>query len=65
LIGFRHIVEPAVAANGLTSLAYRRKQIRRHRNGLGHGIAIGAGWGFVPLATGWLLLAGFFGLLKA
>jgi len=49
----------------LSSLAYRRHQIRRRRHGLAHGIASGAGWGVVFLATGWLLLAGIFGLSNA
>ncbi|HXO58358.1 MAG TPA: hypothetical protein VN834_01040 [Candidatus Acidoferrum sp.] len=49
----------------MSSLAYRRKQIRRRRHGLSHGIASAAGWGFLLLATGWLLLAGVFGLLRA
>jgi dolichol kinase len=65
LIGFRRNVQPFPATNELSSLAYRRKQMRRRRHDLSHGIASVAGWGFLLLATGWLLLAGVFGLLRA
>jgi len=49
----------------LSSLAYRRHQIRRRRHGLAHVVASGAGWGVVGLATVWLILAGIFGLSSA
>jgi hypothetical protein len=65
LIGLRQNVQPLAAPNGLSSLTYRRNQIRRRRHGLARGIASGAGWGVVLLASGWLLLAGIFGLLNA
>lgn len=65
MLGFRQNVRPVAAPNGLSSLAYRRTQIRRRRHGLAHGIVSGAGWGFVLLATGWLLVAGIFGLANA
>ena len=65
VIGFRQYVQPVAAPNGSSSLSYRRNQIRRRRHGLAHGIASGAGWGVVLLASAWLLLAGIFGLLNA
>jgi len=65
LIGVRNNVQPVAGPNGLSSLSYRRNQIRRRRHGLARGIATGAGWGVVVLASGWLLLAGVFGLLNA
>jgi len=65
LIGVRQNVQHVVAPIGLSSLAHRRSQIRRRRHGLAHGIASGAGWGVVLLASAWLLLAGIFGLLNA
>jgi hypothetical protein len=49
----------------LTSLAYRRHQIRRRRHGIAHVVVSVAGWGVVVLATVWLLLAGIFGLSNA
>jgi hypothetical protein len=65
LIGLTHNVQPIATPNGSSSLASRRHQIRHRRHGLAHGIASGAGWGVVLLATGWLLMAGFFGLSNA
>ena len=65
MIGLRQNVPHVVAPIGLSSLAHRRNQIRRRRHGLAHGIASGAGWGVVLLASAWLLLAGIFGLLNA
>jgi hypothetical protein len=47
-----------------SSLASRRREIRRRRHGLAHGIASGARWGVVLLGAGWLLVAGILGFLN-
>lgn len=65
MIGLRQKVQSVAPANGASSLAYRRHEIRRRRHGLAHGIASGAIWGAVLLVAGWLLLAGIVGYLNA
>lgn len=64
MTGFRQNVQPVAPANGMSSLAYRRHQIRRHRHGLAHGIVGGAGWAAVLIGAGWLLVAGVLGYLN-
>jgi hypothetical protein len=65
LIGFSQNVQPVASANGTSSLAYRRHEIRRRRHGLAHGLASSARWGAVLLGAGWLLLAAILGYLNA
>jgi hypothetical protein len=64
LISIHHAIHPA-SANGLSSLAERRRQIRRQRRSALKALASGAGWGAVILLTLWLLLSGIFGFLSA
>jgi hypothetical protein len=52
-------------ANGLSTLAERRRLIRRQRRSTLRALASGAGWGAVILLTLWLLLSGIFGFLTA
>jgi hypothetical protein len=64
MISFGHASHP-VAANGLSSLADRRRHFRRLRRSPMRALAYGAGWGAVILLTLWLLLSGIFGFLTA
>jgi hypothetical protein len=64
LIGIKQNVQPVASANGTSSLASRRHEIRRRRHGLAHGLPSGARWGAVLLGAGWLLLAGILGYLN-
>lgn len=64
MINILHTTHP-VNANGLSSLAERRRQIRRQRRSTLRAVASGAGWGAVILLTLWLLLSGIFGFLTA
>jgi hypothetical protein len=64
LISIRHASQP-VTANGLLTLAERRRQIRRHRRSAVRTLASGAGWVAVILLSLWLLLSGIFGFLTA
>jgi hypothetical protein len=54
-----------MTANGLSSLAERRRQIRRQRRSAVRALVSGAGWGAVILLSLWLLLSGIFGFLTA
>jgi len=54
-----------MTANGLSSLAERRRQIRRQRHSAVRALVSGAGWGAVILLSLWLLLSGIFGFLTA
>jgi len=64
LISNRHATHPATAS-GLSSLAARRRQIRRQRRSALRTLASGAGWGAVILVSLWLLFSGIFGFLSA
>jgi hypothetical protein len=64
LIGFWQIVQPVTPANGTSSLAFRRHEIRRRHHRLAHGMVSGATWGAVLLVAGWLLVAGIVGYLS-
>jgi hypothetical protein len=64
LISIRHVAHPATA-NGFSSLAARRRQIRRQRRSAFRAVVSGAGWGAVILLSLWLLLSGIFGFLNA
>jgi hypothetical protein len=64
VITIRHATQP-MTANGLSSLAERRRHIRRQRRSAIRAFASGAGWGAVILLSLWLLLSGIFGFLTA
>ena len=64
LISIHHATHQ-VPTNGLSSLADRRRQIRRQRRSAIKSLLSGAGWGAVILLTLWLLLSGIFGFLTA
>ena len=64
LISIRHAIHQPTA-NGLSSLAARRRQIRRQRRSAVRALASGAGWGAVILLSLWLLFSGIFGFLSA
>jgi len=64
MISFGHASQP-ITANGLSSLADRRRHFRRQRRSPLRALASGAGWGAVILLTLWLLLSGIFGFLTA
>lgn len=64
MITFGHVTHP-VPANGLSSLADRRRHFRRQRRSPMRALAYSAGWGAVILLTLWLLLSGIFGFLTA
>jgi hypothetical protein len=64
VISILHATHPD-ATNGLSSLADRRRHLRRQRRSSLRAIASGAGWGAVILLTLWLLLSGIFGFLSA
>ena len=64
MISIHHATQP-IAANGLSSLAERRRHIRRQRRSAIRALASGAGWGAVILLSLWLLLSGIFGFLTA
>ena len=64
MISFGHASHP-ITANGLSSLADRRRHFRRQRRSPLRALVGGAGWGAVILLTLWLLLSGIFGFLTA
>jgi len=64
LISIRHATQSATA-DGLSSLAARRRQIRRQRRSATRALASGLGWGAVMLLSLWLLLSGISGFLSA
>jgi hypothetical protein len=64
MISIHHATQPATI-NGLSSLADRRRQIRRQRRPALRVLLSSAGWGAVILLTLWLLLSGIFGFLTA
>jgi len=64
LISIRHATH-SPTADGLSSLAARRRQIRRQRRSAARVLASGLGWGAVMLLSLWLLLSGISGFLSA
>lgn len=64
MISILHATQP-VAANGLSSLAERRRHFRRQRHSPLRAFSSGVGWAAVILLTLWLLLSGIFGFLSA
>jgi len=64
MINIRHATH-SVTADGLSSLAARRRQIRRQRRSTARALASGLGWGAVMLLSLWLLLSGISGFLSA
>jgi hypothetical protein len=64
MVSVHQATHPAIAT-GLSSLAARRRQIRRHRRSTVRALASGAGWATVILLSLWLLLSGISGFLNA
>jgi hypothetical protein len=62
-IDYRLQTEPPMAV-GLSSLATRRRPLRRHRWFSLETFAAVVGWGAIVLLSVWLVLSGIFGLLN-